>query len=199
MPFWIKDPVEFFDWSMALRAVDFEVWKGAARAWLTTHPTFDHRAATRAERQGCWELRAAYAVVTAAAHREGRSLGALPCDCCGEWTHSWCECCEAPPAAVCTSCDAEEKICHACAAQNRSWREARQAYAASTPEEVVEVTGFTDEDGSFRRLSTPFRVPLREVLTPEGQPDAAEIARRAAAHGQRSHQGHGTGTSRRHC
>lgn len=49
------------------------------------------------------------------------------------------ECCEAPPVAVCTNCDAEEKICHACAVQNRSWREARQAYTASTPEEVVEV------------------------------------------------------------
>ena len=90
MPFWLKDPVLLFDGSMALRAVDFEVWKGAARVSLSTHPTFDHRAASREERQRCWELRAAYAVVTAAEHREGRRLGAWCCDCWVEWTHCWC-------------------------------------------------------------------------------------------------------------
>eukprot|EP00435_Cladocopium_sp_Y103_P045120 s83_g12.t2 len=57
-----------------------EVWKGAARRWLAHHPTFDSSSVTRQERQDCWELRAAFAVAMAAAHREGRRLSALPCD-----------------------------------------------------------------------------------------------------------------------
>ena len=173
--------------SMALRPIDWTAWKGAAKLWLTTHPGFNHREVTREQRLESFELRAAFAVATAAAHREDRGLGALPCDRCGVWTHCWCEACQRPATAICTVCDAAEAICHACERAGKSWRSARAAYEAATPqeEEIVEISGFHDAGGVFQTIDPPLRIPLREVLSADGEPDAAAITRRAAAHGQR--------------
>ena len=174
--------------SMALRPVDWTAWKGAAKLWLTTHQRFNYREASRAERLESFELRAAFAVASAADHREDRRLGALPCDRCGLWTHCWCEACSRPATAICTVCDAAEAICHACERAGKSWRSARAAYEAATSqeaEEIVEVSRFHDAAGVFQTIDPPLRIPLQEVLQANGELDATAITRRASAHGSR--------------
>ena len=59
--------------------------------------------------------REAYAVATYEREAMGRSLGAVPCNLCGCWTHSWCEACKTrPPTAICSTCDAAKLLCQSC-------------------------------------------------------------------------------------
>ena len=179
---------------MALRPIDWELWKGEARSHLSTQSCSAR--ASRAERLASFGVRAAFAVVTAKEFGPVRRLGALPCDRCGLWTHSWCEACTRPPAAICTECDAAEEVCHACEREGKSWRRARAAYEAEAPaeEETVEVSSVHAETGTFRPLDPPFRVPLRQILSAEGEIDTAELTRRATAHGRGGDGSHGAGS-----
>ena len=99
---------------MALRPIDWEVWKGVADWYRSTHPNSPPSRATRTARRVSFELRAAFAGGAARTFGHDRSLGALPCDRCGLWTFSGCATCSPPLAAICTECDAAESLCHAC-------------------------------------------------------------------------------------
>ena len=172
---------------MALRGTDWDTWKTAARELIQANPRADHRRASHADRLGCFSVRAAYALVTAHENREGRALGAEPCNRCGLWTHSWCEACPTPPnTAICTHCDGQRRVCEWCEAAGRSWETAHQAQDPN----IIEVSGFTDEVGRFHRLDPPLQIPMAEVLT-DGTIDPAKVELYTTAYAARTNAQHG--------
>lgn len=163
----------------ALRATDWECWKAAARDHLSASPRADHRGCPREVRLRCLGARAAYALLTAGAHLEARQHGAQPCGKCGQWTHSWCEACVpepgVTPGAICTECDAAHEVCDSCQAQGRTWQWGHSQQTATAAQDIIEISGFHDEEGNFVRLETPILVPASEVFT-EGLPTAADLS-----------------------
>jgi hypothetical protein len=61
-----------------------------------------------------------------------------PCQLCGMPTACFCEGCwvrtpRQPPVAICTQCDQEERVCHACGAAGCSWQAARAEHQRLNP------------------------------------------------------------------
>ena len=162
----------------ALRPVVWSDWVALAKQHLRDHPRVDHRGVSVAARRGSAGARATYALLTASQHAAGRALGAAPCQLCGEWTHSWCESCDPPAWAICTECDAARLVCPECEAKGETWESGHSRQC--NEEGIIEVTGFTQGDGTFVRLQTPLKVPIAEVQTEQGFNEAG-ITRRATA------------------
>lgn len=163
----------------ALRSPLWDQVRTAAKEWLHEHPHVPAQTLGRSARLADVGAAAAYAVVTANSHREARQLGAQPCTLCGLWTRSWCEACEPPPHAVCRECDGEKQVCPVCEAEGKSWEAARAQ--KKDPPGVLQVSGFTNEDGSFQRLDPPLEIPISEVTAEGGEGiDETQVAHRIA-------------------
>ena len=148
-----------------LRSADWEELKTAARAWVV-QCRGEVRVPTLAERLEQGAARAFWAIGQRASHREDLSLGAQPCELCGEITHSWCETCVIRPwGPVCTVCDGDHRVCGICKDQGKVWEAARGASA-----EVVEVFGYHNAEGIFVELEEPMRIPRVQfdVVTESG-------------------------------
>ena len=145
---------------MALLAVDWSQWKDRARAFLREHQGVEVRDLTRSERLLLPGAKAAWAVVHYKAASHIRSLGAQPCDLCGEWTCAWCEACSRPPRAVCTECDREHLLCNPCLAKGLIYKEV----AVQGEEGFLEISGYhDDETGGFVTFDPPFKMPTADV------------------------------------
>ena len=144
---------------MALHSVDWAEWKRAARGFLQDHPTLEVRDLTRSERLILPGAKAAWAVIHFKGAAGIRSLGAQPCDLCGEWTCSWCEACKKPPRAVCTECDREHLLCNSCLAKGLIYKEVQQ----QGDEGFLEISGYQDEENGFVTFDPPIRMPTSDV------------------------------------
>lgn len=170
-------PLRLADWNQLER--DGRAWLAICRGVVCV-PTRDQRLAIPAAR-GWW------ATVERPRHREGIALGAQPCECCSEITHSWCETCtERPWGAVCSACDSEHRICRTCEEAGRTWESAR-----SPSEDVIEVLSFVDDEGRVIELDEPIRIPRQQYdLAADSGRDPADIVTECIrayleAHGRR--------------
>lgn len=163
----------------ALRPTDWKCWKTAARDHIAAAPRADHRGCGREQRLRCLGARAAFALLTAGDHAEARALGAQPCGRCGQWTHSWCEACipgpGVTPGAICTQCDASHEVCDSCASQGRTWQWGHAQQETAAAQDLIEITGFHDEEGNFIRLETPITIPAEEIFA-DSRPTAADLS-----------------------
>ena len=160
--FWLKIfPAWIFVSPMAggppLRVADWEQLQLAGRGWVelcrgeVCVPTREQRLAIPAAR-GFW------ATIERPRHQQGIAVGAQPCECCAEVTHSWCEACtERPWGPVCSACDNERRVCKVCQEAGRTWESVRQP-----AEDVIEVLSFIDEEGRLIELPEPIRIPRQQ-------------------------------------
>ena len=149
----------------ALRPVDLTEVRTKATAWKQNHALCRVLELSRARRIRDGGAKACYIMETMAGCN---TSGSQPCDACGAWTHAFCETCSAsdparPPFAVCTACDADGILCSWCLSHGFDWDQSQIWRSQSTTEDVLEITGLTQEDGTFHRFTTPMVLPLSEV------------------------------------
>ena len=145
-----------------------------ARTFFQGHPRVEVRELTRSERLLVKGAREAWAVVHFQAAASLRRLGGQPCCHCGEWTCCFCESCPRPPCAVCTECDQERLLCHSCLDRGLVYTEvARQA-----EDDVLEISGYHDEEGRFVTLDPPVRMATTSIpRQSDGSFNADELMR----------------------
>ena len=159
---------------MALEPVDWPAWKDAARDFLQAHPSVEVRDLTRAERLVVAGAKQAWAICHHKAAADLRALGGQPCDLCGCWTCCFCEACGRPPRAVCTECDRDHLLCTGCRQKGLLFNEV----ARKGDEEVLEVSGYHDEEGRFVTLDPPVRMATASIpRQSDGSFNADELMR----------------------
>ena len=157
---------------MALTPVDWPAWKAAALGFLRAHPTVEVRDLTRSERLTVKGAKEAWAAFHHKAATDLRALGGQPCDACGAWTCCYCEACSHPPRAVCTECDREHLLCCSCRDRGLLFKEVER----QSDRDVVEVSGYHDEEGNFVAISPPLRVAASDIpRQSDGSFDADEF------------------------
>ena len=165
--------------AQALSAADLEMTKNNAKEFFKRYPQVKAKNLAWGERLLDREARDAYSIATIPKHRVAiAQLGARPCIRCGEVTTAFCEGCAHPaPFALCSRCDSEKLLCHRCISDGKLY----SAVANADPN-VMEVSGWNDEDGNFVPLEPPLRLDASAVPTVDGVLDLEVISALVKAH-----------------
>ena len=165
--------------AQALSAADLEMTKQNAKEFFKRFPRVKAKELSWGERLLDREARDAYAIATIPQHKMAiAQLGARPCIRCGEVTTAFCEGCAHPaPFALCSKCDSEKLLCHRCISDGKLY----SAVASADPN-VLEVSGWNDEQGNFVPLEPPLRVDAASIPTVDGVLDLEVISALVKAH-----------------
>lgn len=166
----------------ALAPVNLSAMEAKAKQWIRDHPSVIVKDLSRARRIADEGARAAFAVITRRGSKQ--ALGTLngnspsPCTWRGLWSHCFCESCDVragPPVGLCMACDGDRMICKPCKEAGRSWEQSH----AEHDQHMMEVSGYTTDDGMFHRVVPPLQIPVGD-LTPnvDGEYDMTEVMER---------------------
>ena len=141
---------------------DWKRLQSLSKQWIKNNPTCQIKELSRARRIWDEGARASFSVAMCA-HEPSGSLS-HPCQSCGLWTHSYCECCSPAntPYPICSSCDEEKISCRRCLQAGKSWEVAHEAHSTVDNQNVIQVSGYMEND-TFVRLNPPLSIPLTRV------------------------------------
>ena len=159
----------------ALHSTDLARARENAEEFKRLHPQKDPGSLLWGERVMCREARDAFSIhqmKDPVIRASAISAGTRPCLRCGVVTASWCEGCRrdtdgVPPAALCTTCDGHNLLCHKCVSENKLYSEVKRVDTDNT----MEITGFNKEDGSFETLDPPLYIDLSSIPMVDGTYD----------------------------
>ena len=139
----------------ALASANFSEMVEKAEQWRARNPLVSPELLMRPRRIFDDGAKAAYTVATM--QHQVASAGAQPCSVCGQWTFSFCETCSMnleslPPWAVCKPCDDDGMTCPTCKSEHRSWEAEKLRHSETDKGNVMEVSGVTLSDGTFKRF-----------------------------------------------
>lgn len=163
----------------ALESADLQMMKENAKHFKQRYPQAKPLELAWGERLFDREARDAFAIASLPRHKMAiAQLGARPCIRCGEVTTAFCEGCAHPrPFALCSKCDAERLLCHRCVSDGKIWSQ-----VASHDPNIMEVSGWMDDQGNFVALDPPLRLRTEEVPVVDGVMDIEFVSRQIKEH-----------------
>ena len=170
-------------------AADWRALLRRSLEWRRTNPGGDPQSLTRGRRLWDRDAWAAFAWAARPLPDPERSL-LQPCVACGNPTTGFCEACPSheDPYPMCPDCDCDQLVCVTCMMAGRTFQSGRDAHAATSAGEQMEVNGITLEDGEFLRFSEPLVIPAAQIpMKSDGTLDHDALLQKIHDHAVRLH------------